>query len=106
MPKQEMKVQSLGQEDPLRKKWQPSPVFMPEKSHGQRSLAGYSLWGSQKVGHNLATKPQHGHEYIKSYKTGLKASGTILTSSKRRTENAVENLKRNTGSGSCLGWLE
>ena len=22
-------------------KWQPSPVFMPKKSHGERSLAGY-----------------------------------------------------------------
>ena len=30
---------------PWRRKWQPTPVFMPGKSHGQRSLAGYSLWG-------------------------------------------------------------
>ena len=29
---------------PRRRKWQPTPVFLPEKSHGQRSLAGYSLW--------------------------------------------------------------
>ena len=28
-----------------RKKWQPTPVFLPGKSQGQRSLAGYSLWG-------------------------------------------------------------
>ena len=27
---------------PWRRKWQPTPVFLPEKSHGQRSLAGYS----------------------------------------------------------------
>ena len=26
------------------KKWQPTPVFLPEKSHGQSSLVGYSLW--------------------------------------------------------------
>ena len=25
-----------------RRKWQPTPVFLPEKSHGQRSLADYS----------------------------------------------------------------
>ena len=25
-------------------KWQPTPVFLPGKPHGQRSLAGYSLW--------------------------------------------------------------
>ena len=67
---------------------------------------GLQPMGSQRVGYNLATKPQHGHEYIKSYKIGLKASGTIFTSSKRKTENAIENQKRNTGSGSCLGWLE
>ena len=30
--------------------------FLPEKSHGQRSLAGYSPWGLQRVEHNLATK--------------------------------------------------
>ena len=28
---------------PWRKKWQPSPVFLPEKSHGHRSLAGYTV---------------------------------------------------------------
>ena len=29
---------------PWRKEWQPTPVFLPGKSHGQRSLAGYSPW--------------------------------------------------------------
>ena len=35
-------VQSLGQEDPRRRKWQLDPVFFPKKSHGHRNLAGYS----------------------------------------------------------------
>ena len=30
---------------PWRRKWQPTPVFLPGESHGQRSLTGYSLWG-------------------------------------------------------------
>ena len=30
---------------PWRRKWQPSPVFLPGKSHGQRNLVGYSPWG-------------------------------------------------------------
>ena len=30
---------------PWRRKWQPTPVFLPGKFHGQRRLAGYSLWG-------------------------------------------------------------
>ena len=29
---------------PWRRKWQPTPIFLPGKSHGQRSLAGYSPW--------------------------------------------------------------
>ena len=40
---------------PWRRKWQPSPIFLPEKSHGQRNLAGYSPYGHKRVGHNLVT---------------------------------------------------
>ena len=29
---------------PWRRRWQPTPAFLPGESHGQRSLAGYSLW--------------------------------------------------------------
>ena len=39
---QEICIQSLDQEFPWRRKWQPTPVFLPGKSHGQRSLVGYS----------------------------------------------------------------
>ena len=41
---------------PWRGKWQPTPVFLPGKLHGQRSLAGYSPWGYKRVGHDLVTK--------------------------------------------------
>ena len=34
---------------PWRRKWQPTPVFLPGKSHGQRNLAGYSPWGSKEL---------------------------------------------------------
>ena len=33
---------------PWRRKWHPTPVFLPGESHGQRSLSGYSPWGPQK----------------------------------------------------------
>ena len=33
---------------PSRRAWQPNPVFLPEESHGQRSLAGYSPWGCKE----------------------------------------------------------
>ena len=34
---------------PWSRKWQPIPIFLPGKSHGQRSLAGYSLWGCRVI---------------------------------------------------------
>ena len=43
---QETWVWSLGQEDPLE---YPTPVFLPGKSPGQRSLAGYSPWGHKEL---------------------------------------------------------
>ena len=42
---QETQVQSLGWEDPWRREWLPTPVFLPGESHGQRSLVGYGPWG-------------------------------------------------------------
>ena len=44
---QETQVQSLCREDPLEKEWQPTPGFLPEESHGQRSLMDYSPRGTQ-----------------------------------------------------------
>ena len=34
---------------PWRRKWQPTPVVLPEESHGQRSLAGYSPYGRKEL---------------------------------------------------------
>ena len=39
---QEIQVQSPGWEDSIEKAWQPTPVFLPGESSGQRSLASYS----------------------------------------------------------------
>ena len=46
---QEKEVQSLGQEGPWRRKWQPTASFLPEKFHGQRILAGYSPKGHKEL---------------------------------------------------------
>ena len=57
-PMQEIWVRSLSQKDPLKKEMtthQPIPVSLPEKSHGQRSLAG--------VRHDLATKQQQSDKH-------------------------------------------
>ena len=34
---------------PWRRKWLPTPVFLPGELYGQRSLAGYSPWGSKEL---------------------------------------------------------
>ena len=39
---------------PWRRKWQPTPVFLPGESQGQRNLEGYSPWG-----HNSWTQLSH-----------------------------------------------
>ena len=41
-------VRSLGGEGPLERKWQPTPLLLPGKSHG-RSLVGYSPWGRKEL---------------------------------------------------------
>ena len=47
---QETWVGPLGQEDPQRKKWQLTPVSLPGKSRGQKSLVGFSPWGCKESG--------------------------------------------------------
>ena len=51
---------------PWRRKWQPTPVFLPGESHGQRSLEGYCPWDHQELDkteqvthtHSTATEKQ------------------------------------------------
>jgi len=37
---------------PWKREWQPTPVFLPGESHGQRILVGYSSWDHKRVGQN------------------------------------------------------
>ena len=43
---------------PWSKKWQPTPVFLPGESHGQRILAGYSPRGRKEL--NMTERLNHG----------------------------------------------
>ena len=45
---QEIWVQSLSQEDPLKREWLPTPVFLPAEFQGQKSFVGYSPWGRKE----------------------------------------------------------
>ena len=42
-------AEDLGQEDPMERKWQPTPIFLPGKPHGQGSQTGYSPWGRKEL---------------------------------------------------------
>ena len=46
---QETWVRCLGWENPRRREWQPTPVFLPGEFHGQRNLAGYSSHGHKEL---------------------------------------------------------
>ena len=41
--------------NPWRRAWQPTPVFLPEESYGERSLAGYNPWGRKESDMTEAT---------------------------------------------------
>ena len=49
LPLQEMQVRFLGQEDLLEREMATHSSYLLGKSHGQRSLAGYSLWGLNEL---------------------------------------------------------
>ena len=52
---QETQVQSLGQEDPLEEGMATHSSILPEESHGQRSLVGYSPQGCKELDTTEAT---------------------------------------------------
>ena len=57
-----MWVRSLDWEDPLEQEMATTPVLLPEKFHGQRSLVGYSPWGHTELDttERLHTTPAKG----------------------------------------------
>ena len=74
---------------PWRRKWQSAVVFLPGKSHWQRSLVGYSPWGYKRVRHDLVSRQQQHH--------GIKSSGgislrLILLETTRKITSRFSNL--------------
>ena len=56
-------------------KWQPTPVFLPRESHGQRSLVGYSPWGCKELdmtehtcAHTHACTRTHTHTHTHTHR--------------------------------------
>ena len=62
---------------PWRRKWQPTPVFLPGKSYGQRSLAGYSPWGRKELDTTEATYHSTNYTYMEECESILKLQAKI-----------------------------
>ena len=60
---QEIQVWSLGLKNLWIRNWQPTPVFLPGKSYGQRSLEGYSPWGHKEL--DMTEHTSHTHKELR-----------------------------------------
>ena len=78
LPLQEMQVRFLGQEDLLEREMATHSSYLLGKSHGQRSLAGYSSWDHRRVRYNLLTKQSINKFYLFTVRVET-ILGTIIT---------------------------
>ena len=85
--KQEIWVWSLGQEISWRRKWQPTPVFLPGKSHGQNSLVGYSPWGCKELD-TTEWLSMHAHSWV--YRPGYCEAIILITLSSLQSLSHVQ----------------
>ena len=87
-------VQFLSQEDPLRRKWQLTPVFLPGQSSRQRSLVGYSSWGRKESD----TTEQNGLVASKDACNEIKTSKTLAVQTpqtrKRKNDDDLRRSKK------------
>ena len=60
-----------------RRKWQPTPVLLPGKSHGRRSVVGYSPWGLKE---SDTTERLHSDSILKSKDITLSTKGHLVKS--------------------------
>ena len=62
---------------PWRKKWQPTPVFLPGKAHGQRSLMDYSPWSHKESDTTMQPSMQ-----VRGHRQEREGEGLEVTSSR------------------------
>ena len=75
-----------------------TPVFLPGKPHGQRSLVGYSPWNCKRIGDNSVTKRQEETQVVKprlkarltpgSRRSFLQPTGSVYT---RKEEDGLKS---------------
>ena len=93
---------------PWRRAWQPTPVFLPGGSQGQRSLVGYSPWGCKEPD---MTEWITLSKCIAIYLLGHMCHGFSRTFTQSRTETGEKRTgqkleKNDIAQGHDTGWLE
>ena len=94
---------------PWRRKWQSIPVFLPGKSHRQRSLVGYSPWPCERVGYNFAIKQLETTLMTIYTWTGKQnvvhsCNGILLSKKKRKEMNLINEQFGKTSK--TLYWMK
>ena len=83
-----------------RRKWQPTPVFLPGEFHGQRSLVGYSPWGRKESDTTKQLNHQVIRERRKTQRNTWKRNATfqklLCTGLRMRTGGWGSKLARRT----------
>ena len=93
---------------PWRREWQPTPVFLPGESHGQRSLEGHSLWGHRELD-TWENRCPPLRQPRKHAKLPWEPPATLGESSKRREPGLVRSGERRTpcyNLAATSPWLE
>ena len=86
---QETRVWSLGGEDPLEKEMAAYSSILSWKSHGQRSLVGYSPRGHERDGHNLVTKQK---QHLKVTISFISQRVLVVSEYSRKSLNIFSSL--------------
>ena len=84
---------------PCRRAWQPTLAFLPGESHGQRSLAGYSLWGHKESDSTEHTIRERLENLLVATKQGYlkEMSGTVLQGQRSWPERAPMTKLKQSG---------
>ena len=71
---------------PWKRKWQPTPVLLPGKSRGLRSLVGYSPWGHKE---SDTTEQLHHSTTSSHFRNGSNSNSTVSHSG---SQNKMEEF--------------
>ena len=88
---------------PWSRTWQPTLVFLPGESHGQRSLEGYSPWGRRRAGHDWVMEDSTTHSLALSLSTDFRQS-LPLGSPKATVDDLKSNIERDECYHVLMAW--